>query len=85
MSTRGPLTDAVLQHLRDLSDRGSGPIWSALDDGQGRIQIGEEPVVTLQVSNDEGPVAGDDLELIAQARTYLPLLVDEIARLRADG
>lgn len=47
--------------------------------------IGDEanPDVDMYVSRDTTPASGADLDLIAAARTYLPLLLDEIIALRA--
>jgi hypothetical protein len=37
----------------------------------------------IYLSRDSGPAIAADLDLIAAARTYLPLLVAEVRRLRS--
>jgi len=39
----------------------------------------------MYVSRDSGPADPSSLDLLAEARTYLPVLVREVKRLRALG
>lgn len=84
------LSNAELERLRELSDAGSREPWTAMVEGRDHtsgdsfVMIGREGDrdEDMYVSRDSGPAWAADLDLIAQARTYLPRLLDEIERLR---
>lgn len=87
-----PLSRKELERLRELSEAGSRVPWTAMVEGRDHtsgdsfIMIGREGDrdEDMYVSRDSGPAWAADLDLIAQARTYLPRLLDEIARLREE-
>ena len=80
-----------LARLRALSDAGSPPPWTAFVEG--RDFLGGDSVIRIGGLDDQHddmyvyrearPAAAADLDLVAEARTYLPRLLDEIERLRA--
>ncbi len=80
-----------LRLLKDLSERADPPPWKAMWEGRDHlsgdsfIQIGsdDDRGEDLYVMRDSGPGSLTDLELIAEARNALPLLIEEIERLRA--
>lgn len=86
------LTDEVLDHLEELSEAGDPPPWrSMVEDrdhrsGDSFIQIGrdDDRDEDMYVSRDGGPARASELDLIAAARTYLPVLIREIRRLREE-
>lgn len=79
-----------IQRLRALSEAGSPPPWTAYVEGRNHssgdsfISVGpiHDPDEDIYVSRDSGPASSADLDLIAEARTQLPRLLDEIERLR---
>ncbi|GAA0957665.1 hypothetical protein GCM10009554_68720 [Kribbella koreensis] len=87
------LTDELLNHLLDLSDRGDpGPWTSYVEDrnhGTGdsfiMVRDGAERGEDIYIDRDGRPASAIDLDLIAAARTYLPVLVKELQRLRSQG
>lgn len=84
------LDDSILQWLEDLSLAADPPPWRSMVEGRDHvagdsfIMVGQadDRAEDLYVSRDSGPAKTTDLDVIAAARTYLPLLVDEIRRLR---
>lgn len=84
------LNDEVLEHLEQLSEAGDPPPWRSMEEGRDHnsgdsfIQIGrdDDRDEDMYVSRDSGPAQTRDLDLIAAARNYLPLLIREIRRLR---
>lgn len=84
------LDDEALAWLTTLSERGDPPPWTASvegrdhDSGDSFIMAGtpDDRREDIYVSRDSGPAISADLDLIAAARTYLPLLVAEVQRLR---
>ena len=84
------LDEATLTRLETLSKLGDPPPWTAFvegrdhDSGDSFIMAGapDDRREDLYVSRDSGPATPADLDLIAAARTYLPLLVAEVRRLR---
>jgi hypothetical protein len=89
----GDLTDDEIATLRRLSNDASRPPWRAFIEGRDHtsgadfIMVGPEDDRDddMYVSRDSGAASAADLDLIAAARTYLPRLLDEIERLRAQG
>ena len=83
------LDEEALAWLATLSARGDPPPWTALveghdhDSGDSFIMGGtpDDRREDIYVSRDSGPAIAADLDLIAAARTYLPLLVAEVQRL----
>jgi hypothetical protein len=84
------LPDEVLDHLEQLSEAGDPPPWRSMVEGRDHhsgdsfIQIGrdDDRDEDMYVSRDSGPAQASDLDLIAAARNYLPILLREIKRLR---
>jgi hypothetical protein len=84
------LSEETLLWLDDLSQRGEPPPWRAMREGRDHtsgssfIMIGsqEDRREDMYVTRDSGSASQPDLDLIAAARTYLPLLVAEVRRLR---
>jgi hypothetical protein len=84
------LSDEVLQRLANASDQADPGPWVAVVDG--RDQIGGDSFILvgdrddrrtdLYVTRDHVPASAADLDVIALGRTYLPMLVDEVRRLR---
>lgn len=80
-----------LQLLKELSDRADPPPWKAMWEGRDHlsgdsfVQVGDDDDrgEDLYVVRDSGPGSLAVLELIAEARNALPLLIEEIERLRA--
>ena len=81
-----------LEMLRRLSLEGSLAPWRSFVEGSDHlsrddfIMVGERAArgADMYVSRDGVPAEAQDLDLIAAARTFLPRLLDEIERLRAD-
>lgn len=90
MSLDDDLSETVLQHLADASDQADPAPWVAVVDG--RDQIGGDSFIQvgipgnlrtdIYVTRDLTPASAAELDVIALARTYLPLLVAEVRRLR---
>ncbi|BEP14404.1 hypothetical protein acdb102_27150 [Acidothermaceae bacterium B102] len=86
-----PISQKELDRLRHLSDAGSPGPWSAWVEGRDHtsgdtfIMVGAEGNRgdDMYVSRDSGGADAADLDLVAEARTALPRLLDEIDRLRA--
>lgn len=84
------LTDEVLTRLERISGRADPPPWTSSVEGRDHmagdsfIQVGnnDDRAEDIYVSRDSGPASTADLDVIAVARTYLPVLVREIRRLR---
>jgi hypothetical protein len=80
------LSDEELDRLEALSQRGSPAPWRAIVEGRDQtsgdsfIQI--DGLEDMYVSRDSGPAVADDLDLIAEARTMLPILIEELRSLR---
>jgi hypothetical protein len=76
--------------LERLSERGSPAPWIASVEGRDHtsgddfIRVGDDAdrAEDMYVSRDAGPADATDLDLIAAARTYLPVLIREIRRLQ---
>jgi hypothetical protein len=90
----GPnLDDETLDRLLRLSERADPPPWRSMIEGRDHmsgdsfIMIGVEGDrrEDLYVSRDSGPADSATLDLLAEARTYLPKLIAEVKRLRALG
>ena len=86
-----PLSEEVLDALLAASDRAEAPPWRAIVEGRDQlggdsfIMVGVEGAygTDIYVTRDRTPAASAELDVIALSRTYLPLLVAEIRRLRA--
>jgi hypothetical protein len=86
------LSDDELQMLRRLSASGSPTPWRSFIEkrdhlsGSDFIMVGESNGRgdDMHVTRDGTPASADDLDLIAASRTFLPRLLDEIARLRRE-
>ena len=84
-----PLSEEVLDALLAASDRAEAPPWRAIVEG--RDQLGGDSFIMVGVEGAYGtdiyvtrtPAASAELDVIALSRTYLPLLVAELRRLRA--
>jgi hypothetical protein len=84
------IDDSVLQWLEDVSLAADPPPWRSMVEGRDHvagdsfIMVGraDDRAEDIYVSRDSGPAKASDLDAIAAARTYLPLLVAEIRRLR---
>jgi hypothetical protein len=89
--TPADLTDEVLNHLLSLSDRGDPGPWTSYIEGRDHesgdsfimVRDGAERGEDIHVDRDSGPADATYLDLIAAARTYLPLLVKELQQLRS--
>jgi hypothetical protein len=87
---RDELTDAVLDELERLSERADPPPWRSMVEGRDHysgdsfIQVGrdDDSAEDIYVSRDSGPTGRAELDLIAASRNYLPVLIEEIRRLR---
>jgi hypothetical protein len=85
------ITDERLNELLRLSSRcDPGPRSAVVegrdaDSGDSFIQTGSDDQrgEDLYVTRDSGPADAAYLDLLAAARTYLPLLVDELRECRA--
>lgn len=87
------LDDATLDRLMQLSMSADPPPWRSMIEGRDHMS-GDSFIVTgpdddrredLYVSRDSGPADPPTLDLLAEARTYLPVLIAEVKRLRALG
>jgi hypothetical protein len=86
-----PLSPEVLDHLVALSSVAALPPWTAWVEG--RDQLGGDSFIQIGVGDARGddmyvtresvPASSVELDVIAAARNYLPLLVAEVRRLRA--
>jgi len=84
------LTDETLAELEQISESGDPPPWTAMVEGRDHssgdsfIQVGrhDDRDEDMYVTRDSGPAQARDLDLIAAARNYLPVLVREVKRLR---
>lgn len=84
------ISDETLTWLEHLSDRCDPPAWRASVEGRDH-DSGEDMIMTgedgdrgedIYVIRDSGPASAAYLDLIAAARTYLPLLVAELREAR---
>lgn len=86
------LSNETLNHLVQLSERCDPPPWKAMVEGRDHesgdsfIQVGDDQDrgEDIYVTRDSGPADASFLDLIAAARTYLPLLVEEVRAARQD-
>lgn len=85
------ISDEELDRLQKLSDRCDPGPWTAIVEGRDQmsgdsfIQTGADDDRTedIYVTRDSGPADAPYLDLIAAARTYLPVLIDEVRNGRA--
>ena len=84
------IPDETLAWLERLSERCDPPPWRASIEGRDHVS-GDDMIMTgvdsdrgedIYVTRDSGPAPTAYLELIAAARTYLPLLVAELRAAR---
>ena len=83
------VSEALLQMLEQMADRASLPPWRSMAEGRDHesgdsfIQVGndDDRDEDIYVSRDSGPASIADLDLIAAARNYLPVLIEEVRRL----
>jgi hypothetical protein len=85
-----PLPDHILDYLMEISAQADPPPWTAIVEG--RDQLGGDSFIQIgmpgglgtdmYVSRDRTPASAADLDVIAVSRSYLPVLVEEIRRLR---
>jgi hypothetical protein len=86
------LDDDALDRLVGLSDRGDPPPWKSFVEGRDHmsgdtfIMVGTEGNrrEDLYLTRDSGPADAASHDLIAEARNALPLLIEEIRRLRSE-
>jgi hypothetical protein len=87
------LDDATLDRLIRLSESVDPPPWRSFIEGRDHtsgdsfimVGPGNDRREDMYVSRDSGPANGSTLDLLAEARTYLPALIAEVKRLRALG
>ena len=84
------LSEEALDMLLQLSERGDPPPWISSIEGRDHMS-GDNVILVgndgdrredIYVTRDSGPASISDLDLIAAARTYLPVLIAEIRALR---
>lgn len=88
--TDSPLNDDVLRDLEVLTAAATPEPWDAFREEEGGlagcsfIQLGAEGYSPpdMHVYHDDKIAPGDDLDFIAAARKYMPLLIAEVRRLR---
>lgn len=86
------LDDDALARLVRLSDRGDPPPWTSFVEGRDHtsgetfIMVGAEDDrrEDLYLTRDSGPADAASYDLIAEARNALPILIEEILRLRSE-
>ena len=80
------IPDDVLDSLERLSESCDPPPWKAMVEGRDHesgdsfIQVGNDSDrgEDIYLTRDSGPADAPFLDLIAGARTYLPLLIEEL-------
>ena len=85
------ISDEELDRLQKLSDSCDPGPWTAIVEGRDQmsgdsfIQTGADDDRTedVYVTRESGPADATYLDLIAAARTYLPMLIDEVRARRA--
>jgi hypothetical protein len=86
------LTDREIDELCQLCERATLAPWRAMAEGRDHtsgdsfIMVGREDDrdEDMYVSRDSGPATPGDLDFIAAARDFLPRLLDELVKLRAE-
>lgn len=86
------VSDQDLDKLQQLSDRCDPPPWRAMVEGRDHesgdsfIQVGgdSDRGEDIYVTRDSGPADASFLDLIAAARTFLPLLIAELRENRSN-
>ena len=87
------LDDATLDRLSQLSMSADPPPWRSMIEGRNHLS-GDSHIMIgpdgdrredLYVSGDSSAADPQTLDLLAEARTYLPVLIAEVKRLRALG
>lgn len=85
-----PPSEAVLDWLMTISSAADAAPWTSMvegrdhDSGDSFIQVGmaSRRGEDIYVFRDRQPAGPNELDVIAASRTYLPVLVTEIRRLR---
>jgi hypothetical protein len=85
------ISDETLARLRTLSDAAEPALWTSMVEGRDHMS-GDNFILTgtesdrgpdIYINEDLLPARVQYLDLVAAARTYLPILLDEIRELRA--
>ena len=84
------VSEALLQVWEQMSECASLPPWRSMAEGRDHesgdsfIQVSDDDdrYEHVYVSRDSGPAFIADLDFIAAARNYLPVLIEEVHRLR---
>lgn len=90
MARDDQLSEEVLRRLAEASEQADPGPWAAMVEGRDHlggdsfILVGEENDrrTDIYVTRDREPAGAAELDVIALGRSYLPLLVDEVLRLR---
>ena len=85
------ISEETLLWLEGLDAAGEAGPWKGMLEGRDHVaggdfimvRDGEDRAEDIYVNRDSGPALGADLDLIAAARTFLPLLIAEVRRLRS--
>ena len=85
------VSGALPQVLEHMSERASLLPWRSMAEGRDHesgdsfIQVGhdDDRDEDVYVSRGSGPASIADLDLIAAERNYLPVLIEEVRRLRS--
>lgn len=85
------LDDEWLDRLIRLSERGDPPPWTSSVEGRDHesgdtvimIGVSGDRREDLYLSRDSGPADAPTHDLIAEARNALPVLIEEVRRLRS--
>ncbi len=87
------IPDTVLDRLEMLSARCDPGPWTASVEGRDH-ESGDDFIITgtegdrgedIYVTRDSGPASAACLDLIAEARTYLPALIAELRERRSES
>ncbi|HEY7223597.1 MAG TPA: hypothetical protein VH561_08320 [Micromonosporaceae bacterium] len=87
------MTDTEIEKLRRLCEHATPTPWQAMVEGRDHTSGGSFIMIgrdanrdeDMYVSRESGPASSDDLDFIAAARNYSPLLLEEIVDLRSRG
>lgn len=90
MNDAAPPSEALLDWLMTLSSAADPAPWTSMvegrdhDSGDSFIQVGiaSARAEDMYVFRGRNPAGPNELDVIAASRTYLPVLVTEIKRLR---
>lgn len=84
------LTEELLSKLEALVERADPGPWRAMVEGRDHVSgdsfimvgLPDDRREDMYVTRDSGPADAATLDLIAASATYLPILVQELRRLR---